>query len=271
VLVLLDLLRSLRQGTHLVLAFAWNPLLALEVAGSGHIDIVGALLLLISAAALVRRWRATAAIALGLAVSVKFLPIVLLPLYWKRVRIRDAALAIVLVALLYLPFLRHGHISTGSLGAYVQGFRFNGPVFAALTRVAPPQFLVGVALLAGLITATWFRRATPEWSPRAFAWPMAASLFFAPAVFPWYLLWLLPFLTPPSTLLIVLWTVSIFPTYIMWHWRALGGSWGSLPAWVMLVEYGSLAIAATMMVARKVMRRNGADVAIGNTEPGQSS
>jgi hypothetical protein len=39
----------------------------------------------------------------------------------------------------------------------------------------------------------------------------------------------------------------------------------------MLVEYGSLAIAATMMVARKVMRRNGADVAIGNTEPGQSS
>ena len=93
VFVLLDILRRGGQGAHLVLAFAWNPLLAIEVAGSGHIDIVGALLLLVSAAALVRRWRATAAVAFGLAVAVKFLPVVLLPLYWKRVRIRDAALA----------------------------------------------------------------------------------------------------------------------------------------------------------------------------------
>ena len=87
VFVLLDLLRRTGQGAHLVLAFAWNPLLAIEVAGSGHIDIVGALLLVVSAAALVRRWRATAAVALGLAIAVKFLPVVLLPLYWKRVRI----------------------------------------------------------------------------------------------------------------------------------------------------------------------------------------
>src|SRR5205823_7077238 len=48
-LVLLDLLRRSGRGAHLVLAFAWNPLLAIEVAGSGHIDIVGALLLLVSA------------------------------------------------------------------------------------------------------------------------------------------------------------------------------------------------------------------------------
>src|SRR5256884_3567354 len=77
VFVLLDVLRG-KQGAHLVLAFAWNPLLAIEVAGSGHIDIVGALLLLVSATALGRRWRATAAVALGLAIAVKFLPVVLL-------------------------------------------------------------------------------------------------------------------------------------------------------------------------------------------------
>ena len=75
------------------------------MAGSGHIDIVGVLLLLVSAAALGRRWRAIAAVAFGLAVAVKFLPIVLLPLYWKRVRIRDGALAAAVVGLLYVPFL----------------------------------------------------------------------------------------------------------------------------------------------------------------------
>ncbi len=116
VFVLLDMLRRNRRGAHLVLAYAWNPLLAIEVAGSGHIDIVGALLLVVSAAALVRRWRATAAVAFGLAVAVKFLPIVLLPLYWKRVRIRDAALAAAVVGLLYVPFLNHGRIPIGSLG-----------------------------------------------------------------------------------------------------------------------------------------------------------
>ena len=151
VFVLLDLLRRTGQGAHLVLAFAWNPLLAVEVAGSGHIDIVGALLLVVSAAALVRRWRATAAVTLGLAIAVKFLPVVLLPLYWKRVRIRDAALAAAVVALLYLPFLNHGRIPIGSLGTYVQNFRFNGPVFAVLHLVAPPQWLVGLAVLVGLI------------------------------------------------------------------------------------------------------------------------
>ena len=261
VFVLLDVLRCTEKGAHLVLAFAWNPLLAIEVAGSGHIDIVGALLLVVSSAALVRRWRATAAVALGLAIAVKLLPVVLLPLYWKRVRIRDAALAAVVVGLLYVPFLNHGRIPIGSLGTYVQNFRFNGPLFAAIDRVAPPQLLVGLAVLVGLATATWLRRRSgaPELSPDAFAWPMfawpmAASLLCAPVVFPWYLLWLLPFLTSASTLLIIIWTVSIFPVYVQWHLRALGHPWGSLPDWVMLLEYGCVAGAAAILGFRRFRR-----------------
>jgi alpha-1,6-mannosyltransferase len=254
VFVLLDVLRCTRQGAHLVLAYAWNPLLAIEVAGSGHIDIVGALLLVVSAAALVRRWRATAAVGLGLAIAVKLLPVVLLPLYWKRVRIRDAALAAAVVGLLYVPFLNHGRIPIGSLGTYVQSFRFNGPVFAALDQVAPPQLLAGLAVLVGLVTATWLRSAAPEWSPHLSAWPMAASLLCAPVVFPWYLLWLLPFLTSASTLLITLWTVSIIPTYVMWHLRTLGRPWGSLPGWVMLLEYTCLAGAGAILALRRSTR-----------------
>src|SRR6266446_720726 len=253
ILVLLDLLRR-KQAAHLVLAFAWNPLLAVEVAGSGHIDIVGALLLLVSAVALVRRRRATAAVGLGLAIAVKLLPVVLVPLYWKRVRIRDAALAAAVVGLLYVPFLNHGRIPIGSLGTYVQSFRFNGPVFATLDQVAPPQLLAGLAVLVGLVTATWLRSAAPEWSPDVFAWPMAASLFCAPVVFPWYLLWLLPFLTSASTLLIILWTVSIIPTYVMWHLRTLGRPWGALPGWVMLLEYGCVAGAGAILALRRITR-----------------
>jgi alpha-1,6-mannosyltransferase len=251
VFVLLDLLRR-KQGAHLVLAFAWNPLLAIEVAGSGHIDIVSALLLVVSAAALVRRWRGTAAVALGLAIAVKLLPVVLLPLYWKRVRIRDVALAAAVVGLLYVPFLNHGRIPIGSLGTYVHSFRFNGPVFAALGQVAPPQLLAGLAVLVGLVTATWLRSLAPEWSPDQFAWPMAASLLCAPVIFPWYLLGLLPFLMSASTWLIVIWTVSIIPVYVQWHLRTLGRPWGALPGWAMLLEYGGVAIAAVIIALRRI-------------------
>jgi len=251
---LLDLLRTSGRGAHLVLAYAWNPLLAIEAAGSGHVDIVGVLLLVISVAALARSWRTIAAITFGLAVAVKFLPIVLLPLYWKRVRIRDALLAAAVLSLLYVPFLNHGRIPTGSVGTYLQSFRFNGPVFAALAQVAPPPLLAALAVLVGLVTAIWLRRAARELSPNAFAWPMAASLLCAPVVFPWYLLWLLPFLTSASTLLIIVWTVSIIPTYVQWHLRALGHSWGALPAWVMLVEYGGLTIVAAIIALRRIKR-----------------
>jgi alpha-1,6-mannosyltransferase len=251
--VLLDMLRSARKGEHWVLAFAWHPLLATEVAGSGHVDIVGVLLLLVSAAALVRRWRAVAAMAFGLAVAVKLLPIVLLPLYWKRVRIRDTALAGFVVGLLYVPFLTYGRIPIGSLGTYVQKWRFNGPVFAALERVMPSPVAVGMAVLVGVLTAVWMRRRSAQLSPDAFAWPMAASLLFAPVVYPWYLLWVLPFMCSTSTLPIIIWTLSIIPTYYVWHLRTLGRPW-SVPDWIMLLEYGPVAIAGVMVALLRIRR-----------------
>jgi len=253
VFVLLYVLRLTRQGEHWVLAYAWHPLLAIEVAGSGHVDIVGVLLLLVSVAALVRRWRAVAALAFGLAVSVKFLPIVLLPLYWKRVRMRDAALAAIVVGLLYVPFLNHGRIPIGSLGIYVQRFRFNDPVFATLERVAAPQLVAGLAVLVGFLTAIWMRRKSAEGSSDAFAWPMAASLFCAPVVYPWYLLWVLPFIKSNSTVPIMVWTLSIIPTYYVWHLRTVGRPW-LVPDWIMILEYGSVAVVAAIIVFRRITR-----------------
>jgi hypothetical protein len=253
VFVLLDVLRWTRQGEHWVLAYAWHPLLAIEVAGSGHVDIVGALLLLVSAASLLRHWRAVAAISFGLAVAVKLLPIVLLPLYWKRVRTRDSALVAIVLGLLYVPFLNHGRIPIGSLGTYVQRFRFNDPVFATLERVTAPQIVVGLAVLIGFLTAIWMRKKPAEGSSDAFAWPMAASLLCAPVVYPWYMLWLLPFIRSTSTVPIMIWTLTIIPTYYVWRLRVLGQPW-LVPDWIMMVEYGSVAVAAVIIVWRRTTR-----------------
>lgn len=252
VLVLLDVLRSSRQAAHWVLAYAWNPLLAIEAAGSGHVDIVGALLLLVSVAALWRRWRAVAAVAFALAVAVKLLPIVLVPLYWRRLRIRDALLGVVIFGVLYLPFLARGRLPIGSLGTYVQSFRFNDPVFSMLERILSPQFVVGLVVLVGVVTAIWIRMKS-DWSSDAVAWPMAASLLFAPVVYPWYLLWLLPFMRSVSTLPLIIWTVSIIPAYYVWHLHALGRPW-ILPGWIMPLEYGAIALVAAIVLLRRPTR-----------------
>jgi len=252
-LLLLAELRRLGQAEHWVLAYAWNPLLVTCVAQSGHIDILGVLLLLLSAAALQRRWQTLAAIAFGLAIAVKFLPIVLTPLYWRRVRLRDGLLAVLVVALLYVPFLHRGSAPAGSLGVFVQRFRFNDPVFATLERIVGPQVIAGLAALVGLATAVWLRRRHNEYSPSTFAWPMAASLLCAPVVYPWYLLWLLPFVRSVSTVPLIIWTVSIIPTFYVWHLRTLGRQW-FVPSWIMFLEFGSVAAAGAVIAFRRFTR-----------------
>jgi hypothetical protein len=152
-----------------------------------------------------------------------------------------------------MPFLNHGRIPMGSLGTYIQGFGFNDPVFAVLRRAAPPQLVVGLALVIGLLIAIWFRRGFESLSADTFAWPMAASLLSAPVVFPWYLLWLLPFVRSVSSLPLIIWTVSVLPTYMVWHLRILGRPF-VLPSWVIVLEYGAVASTAVIAAVRRITR-----------------
>ena len=253
VLVLLGALRRAGQGEHWVLAYAWHPLLATDVAASGHVDILGVLLLLVSVVALGRRWRTAAAIAFGLAVAVKLLPVVLTPLYWRRVRVRDGVMAALVVGMLYLPFLESGRFPIGSLGIFVQRFRFNDPVFATVERATGPPVAAGLAVLTGLVTAVWLRRKHPSGSPDGWAWPMAVSLACAPVVYPWYLLWLVPFLRSVATLPLIVWSVSVLSTYVVWHLHAIGHPW-RVPVWITILEYGPVAAAAALTLLRRSTR-----------------
>ena len=229
VTVLLWWLSASNRSQWWVLAYAWNPLVALEGAGNGHIDLLGALGLVLTAALLARGRRTVAVIAFALAVGVKFLPVILVPLFWRRIRLRDAALGLGILAALYIPFLGHGRLPLGSLGGYLARWRVNAPVYSALEWVFPTKGLVGVPVAVGFAVAVWARWHLDPDSPEAWAWPVATTLVFAPAIFPWYLVWVTPFLLTPRTLPVAVWTVSSLAVY----WP--------LPGWAaMVVEYGSV-------------------------------
>jgi hypothetical protein len=254
VVVLLGWLADSRRSRWWVLAYAWNPLIALEGAGNGHVDLLAALCLVIAARSLCRGRSATAASALALAAGVKLLPVVAFPLLWRRIRVRDAALALGLLAALYLPWLRHGTLPTGSLGAYLAHWRFNAPLYGALETLFPSRFLFAVVVAAGFAVAIWARRRLPVDAPEAWAFPLATALAFAPTVYPWYLVCLAPFLFTPRALPLAVWTVASLATYFVVHVSATTGSW-SLPAWVTIVEYGATAGALTWPMMRGARAR----------------
>jgi hypothetical protein len=235
-----------------VLGYLWSPLVSLEVARHGHLDVVGALLVAFAAFALARGRALVGSVAFALSVAVKPLPIVLLPLLWRRVSRRHVIAGITVLLALYLPFWDRRRLPLGSVAEVIDRFRFNGPIFSAAAALAGPAAATGFAVAAGLVVAAWARRRLSLASPQAWAWPMAAALLGAPLVYPWYLLWLAPFLVAPQTMPLTIWTVSILSTYVVW--QLVGTPW-AVPAWALLVEYGALLVAALWLWRRERLLR----------------
>ena len=125
----------------------------------------------------------------------------------------------------------------------VQHVRFNGPLFRFLAAVASPEVAARIAVGLGLLVAIWARWKLPVDHAAAWAWPMAVAIAFAPVVYPWYLLYLTPFLLVPATLPLIVWSCSILLTYVVWEAARNGGRWVVPPA-VLAVEYGIVLAAA---------------------------
>jgi len=243
-LVLWRWLIATGKNEWLTLAYAWSPLVILEVAHSGHMDTLGALWIVTSAYWLSRNRTMLSAVAFVLAVASKLLPIVLLPLYWNRIRVRDAAFAGILLVALYFRFAHEGSLTFGSVPNVIANIRFNAPIFSALSAWSAPQTAAVVAVGLGLVAAAIARWRSGPADPEAWAWPMAISLACAPVIYPWYLIYLTPFLFVRATLPLAVWTFTSFGTYIVWYQARHGGRW-IVPVWVMTIEFG-IFIAATV-------------------------
>jgi alpha-1,6-mannosyltransferase len=239
-----------------LLAYLWSPLVSLEVARHGHVDVAGALFVAIAALALARGRTLVGCVAFALSVAIKPLPIVLLPLLWRRVSFRHAVAGVAVLVAVYLPFWDHGGLPIGSVRDVIDRFRFNGPIFSELASLAGPAAATAFAIAAGLAVAVWARRRLRVSSAQAWAWPMAAALVCAPLVYPWYLVWLAPFLVALETMPLTIWTVSILSTYVVWQ---LAASPWAVPGWALLLEYGA-PLGAAMWLWRKDRPRRAADL-----------
>ena len=234
----------------LTLTYAWNPLVIIEVAHGGHIDALGAMWTVAAAFWLTRRRTQLAVLAFVLAIATKLVPVVLTPLFVGRIRKRDAVLGVLSLGALYLPFLSGSQIPLGAVPNVVDRVRFNGPVFATLSAVSFPRLAAAIALVLSLAVASWARRRLSVDDPAAWAWPMAIAIACAPVIYPWYVLYLTPFLFTVETIPLMVWTLSILSVYEVWRRSRNGGRWIP-PTWVMLFEFGAVVASAAVLRFRR--------------------
>jgi len=246
----------------------WNPLVVKEVVNSAHMDVL--LLPLVLAALLLairaRPFLATA--ALVAAAGVKIWPALLLPLVWRPLLARPMALAVTVLAsltaagLFAWPMMAGGLDASSGLLAYAKGWTTNSALFPQIERAAAAALawlddaartpaLISRALVAACLAvlALALARREPESAGDLMhrAAILVTALFLVtPAQFPWYYVWIAPFLpfVPLYGLLVLTATLPLY--YASFHFIARdayevfskGLVWLVwLPAWVLLAAW----------------------------------
>lgn len=230
------------QDPRRVVLYAWNPLPLVEVAGSGHIDALGVLLLFAALYALHSQRGAAASCALAGAFLVKLVPLALVPTFWRHCRKRSALLLFPTLALLaFWPFADAGEKLATGLVTYVQHWHFNAAAYSLLRSALQPwdghaaehaRWLC-TALFALVALGVQLRCRDPY---RAAFATLGAYVLLSPTVHPWYLLWVLPFLVffpSPAWLLL---SGSIFLAYEVQIGYGSAGVWREKP-WVLWAQY----------------------------------
>ena len=274
------LLLLLRQaGLPLVRAvvYAWNPLVVLAFAHSGHNDAWMIALLLLACVLVGARRPTASAAALALATLAKALPLLALPLFatvWGR-RPWPLMTYGAVLALGYAPLLLLGDGAPGSLFAYGLTWNGNESLFFlvrwGLTVLGFPGLPLAKALsLAAILAGVVALAAHPALRRRPLWWRvycvLALALAWASTVNPWYATALVPFLA--LALARGRWPFAFRPAP-SWGWLLFSGTvalayltystgrWQGW-TWVPFAEYGPLYLlvgaAGVAMGARALYR-----------------
>ena len=231
---LIALLKSLGRRPEQVLLYAWCPLLVWEVAGAGHLDSAAMAFIALALLARLHRRPVATGIFLGIAVMLKFYPLVLLPALWWQDNLRfgstwkiPAALAGV-IAFGYACYASAGMRVFGFLGGYAkeEGLETGARYFLldaakrlpGLHELPTASFYAFcAAAFAGLMLWAWKTASRPgsapdAFLPPAFALAMALMLLFSPH-YAWYIIWLVPFFALMPNLPALVYLMGFFYLY----------------------------------------------------------
>lgn len=210
--------------------YAFNPLVILELMGNLHLEAVMLLFIVLSIYLLVTGRRIYAGLSFGLAVGVKLLPLIFLPLLIKRLGLAKSIIFYAIVgatiAVLFLPFYSADLIPGlfSSLRLYFQRFEFNASLYYMLRWIGYQFaghniisilgiFLASLTFLIIIAIAVTERKAT--WLSMFKSMLMCLTVYFllATTVHPWYITSLVLVSLFTSYRYPIIWSIVIIVSY----------------------------------------------------------
>jgi len=243
------------------LALALNPLLLSEGALNGHLDVLTGLALLVAAWSLSRHRIVQAAIATCIAVGLKAVGVIMLPLFARRPAAFSAVAVVSALALAPLVAFRPLADAASGPAQFAARWRGNESIYAVIEWMSVQVFeesvaitvaragVVGVVLAVGAIAVA--KRTPPVRAARILVW---TTLLLSPQVHPWYLAWLLPIEVASGGIAGLVWSASVLCAYApLDHWLS-EGVW-EMPIALRVAEY-SLVTAALVIEGRRSTIQN---------------
>ena len=257
---LLGLIRLYDQHPGQLLIFLWNPLLVVEVAGSGHVDILGITFLIVALLYAQIGGYGRAFGALAISCLSKNFAICLVPIFWRWMCTRQGGdssssriglmlsprrawpvlvfAAIMLVG--YVPFMGAGKGLFAGLLTYAEHWEFNAPFFDSA------RFIFGATIARGLIALAFCTAVvliTIGRMPPVQAGYYLTGLFIwlSPTLHPWYVLWILPFLVFYRSAAWLVFSGLIAISYVVPIRFAAEGVWVE-EFWVKVIPFGGFGL-----------------------------
>ena len=222
VYALIKMLPMIGARREMVLLYAWSPLLIWEVGSSGHVDALVTMFIVLALLFRLRDKPILTGLFLGAAVMTKFYPLLLFPALYRRRDWKMPAALLTIVLIGYGMYSSVGKLVFGFAGGYVQeeGIASGSRYFLfdlvqhmrGFANLPTAAFLVFSALCF-IPLLVWCWRVNQQPGP-AFLRPAAALAFtlmllFSPH-YPWYVIWLVPFLVLVPSLPMGVYVTGIF-------------------------------------------------------------
>ena len=223
-------IRSTGGRNYQIAIYAWNPLVIVEFASSGHNDAL-AIAGVVATLLIIRRFPAMSTLTLTAGALAKAFPATLLPMALVRAgwpgRLRGwlaAAGCALLVAACTWPYWRAWREFLAMMKYYERIFRgYHSSIYPVLFWLSGSHEVaagIGEGVVLGLALWLAFRRVDPT---RAAFLMIGTVLLFAPNGYSWYFTWIVPLLCfYPSPAWLMLTILEFLSYKIFLNYRALG-------------------------------------------------
>ena len=278
-------LRKLKLPMLSLAIYWWNPLLIKEAFNSAHMDLVVLPFVLTAVVLAISKREVLAAGALGLAAGAKVWPALLLPMVARSLfsqpkrLIAAIALFTLLSGAIFFPVFRGGLGESSGFTAYSQNWEMNDALFMLILSVSKAaasgfgyepdhgkllaRLLIGVALGALIVWTMRKKSATGSQFCENCLIIVAALFLLSPAQFPWYFIWLIPFLAlrPRRSLLLL---TMLAPLYYLRFYFSARGNVKVFDQGIVWIEYAPvwLLLLREWFVARRNQSKSLAEVGV---------